>query len=152
MEKRRAYQVILFAGIIVMSVACRKHEVNTNRLSKVSDWKVTTLEIGGDPKTALPRWDIAPNAVEDQYNPGTWKHSDGSTAPFQWQFMYYEGTFRFNLTEFPAAENMSKAHIQCDNLSGEYMIITDKSKLYEFESITTNGYSEMPVFIRLEPQ
>ena len=68
------------------------------------------------------------------------------------EFTDDEGTFKFNLTEFPDAEDMNKAHIQCDNLSGEYMILTDKSKLYEFESITTKGYDDIPVFIRLEPQ
>ncbi|MEX1001671.1 MAG: hypothetical protein WDZ35_06110 [Crocinitomicaceae bacterium] len=151
MDKRRTYQLSLWLVISLVAVACRKSEVNTNRLSKQGEWQVTELTVGTNVHSALPRWDIGEAPDDKEFATAIWKHSTGSTAPFLWRFNYYEGTFSFLIDPHEASDETSKAYIQCDNLSGEYNILTDKRKLFEFESIETKGYGTVTVFIRLEP-
>jgi len=128
-----------------------KSEVNANRLMKKGRWMVTQLDIGTNEVSILPKWDIGDQADPKAFAPATWIHYDGSEAAFKWRFDYYEGTFTFLLDQSVTQDDSQKAYIQCNNLSGSYEILTDKKNLFEFQSLETNGYQGVNVFIQLQP-
>lgn len=151
MEKKKIYRLVLVLALGVLLIACTKSEVRSKKLIKQGRWMMTQLEIGSNNVINLPHWDL--ESVEDtkQFAPGTWFHYDGSEAAFNWRFDYYEGTFSFKIDQSVEQDHMSKAYIQCENLSGAYTIITDKSNLFEFESTETYGYASVRVFIQIQP-
>lgn len=142
--------VILF--ITLTALGCSKPKTNSRIFGQQSGWKVTLLDLNGNSSSTLPLWDVEESTDVHEFTKGVWRHENGSSAEFKWRFNYYDGTFSFTINNTIPQEDNVKAFIQCNNLAGEYSIITSKRKLYEFESIKTNGYGNQPVFIRLEPQ
>lgn len=146
---RSGYFILL---VVFTALGCSKPKMNSRIFGKQGDWKVTLLDINGNSTSTLPSWKVEESKDVHVFTKGVWKHEDGSTAQFKWRFNYYLGSFSFAINDTVPQEDNSKAFIQCSNLSGEYSIITDKRKLFEFESISTNGYGNQAVFIQLEPK
>lgn len=136
----------------VVLVGCSKPQQNSNNFGKQTNWNVTILDINSNSTSSLPSWTVEESTDVHAFTPGVWKHEDGSSAHFKWRFNYYLGSFSFSIDQNVEQDDNSKAFMQCDNLSGEYSIITDKKKLFEFESISTNGYGAQQVFIQLQPK
>lgn len=151
MAKKRIYRLLMVLALGVLLIACTKSEVRSKKLIKQGRWMLTQMDLGTNQVINLPHWDL--ESVDDpkEYAPGTWSHYDGSAAAFNWRFDYYEGTFSFKTDESVEQDEMSKAFIQCKNLSGAYAVITEKKKLFEFESTETFGYSGVKVFIQIQP-
>ena len=151
MEKRRAYRVVCWVLFTVLISSCQKNEVDTNRFVKQGRWQMTILQIGTNGNSMLPKWEIDPSDDPLQYGTGTWIHKDGSRAQFKWIFEHYDYTFTFYPVNSAEQDASCKAYLQCSNLAGTYDIITDKNKLFEFESYETDGYPGISVFIQLKP-
>ncbi|OIQ35933.1 MAG: hypothetical protein BM555_03740 [Crocinitomix sp. MedPE-SWsnd] len=137
--------------LVLLSTSCTKSEVNTKNLGKQGRWMVTVLNIGSNTNVQLPTFVFQPSEDPEVLTDGTWIHNDNSQAALRWRFNYYAGTFSILINENVEQDETSKAFVQCNNLSGEYNIITEKKKLFEFESMTTNGYGSIPVFIQIQP-
>ena len=148
MEKRKwIYHVLIF----LVLASCAKSKVNTNHLGKQGKWSVNVLDLGLNSNSPLPRLKFEESIDPEIYTAGVWKHEDHSEATFKWRFNYFSGSFTLMIDETAAQDVESKAFLQCSNLSGEYFILTEKKKLFEFEAISTKGYGEIPVFIQLIP-
>ena len=76
----------------------------------------------------------------------------GLLLNLKWRFNYFEGGFSFYINPNEEQDETSKAFMQCENLSGDYIILEDKSKLFQFQSTSTTGYLQTTVFIQIEPQ
>ena len=151
MEKKRIYQLVLVFLLLGTVIGCSKTQVRTNKLVKQGRWVFTELEIGNTIVTQYPKWNL-PVAPEDkEFVQGTWTHANGSACKFKWRFDYYEGTFSFLIDPAVTQDESSKAYTQCNNLSGSYAVITEKNKLFEFESDNTLGYPGVTVFIQIQP-
>ena len=150
MDRRRLHIVSIVIALIVVFSSCTKSAVDTRRLGG-KKWMVTQLDLGTNSNSLLPTWVLEESVDDDVFTKGTWIHDDDSQAIFKWRFNYFEGTFSLRINENIEQDQDTKAFQQCSNLSGDYMIITDKKKLFEFESVETDGYAAIPVFIQLQP-
>ena len=138
-------------SLILLSTACVKSEVNTKNLGKHGRWTVTILNLGTNSNVPLPTFIFEESVDPEALTPGTWIHNDNTQAAFRWRFNYFAGTFSLLINPNIEQDEMTKAFVQCNNLSGEYNIITDKRNFFEFESVNTNGYGSIPVFIQMQP-
>lgn len=152
MGEKQLHMMIIGLVLMFTGTACTKSKVDTRRFMKQGRWMVTELTIGSNTSSSKPSWDIEKSEDSQEFTGGTWHHSDGSTAKFKWRFNYFEGGFSFYTDGAAEQEESSKAFMQCDNLSGDYIILEDKMKLFQFQSKKTNGYLQTPVFIQIEPQ
>ncbi|MEO9532914.1 MAG: hypothetical protein ABJG68_15285 [Crocinitomicaceae bacterium] len=150
MDRRRLHIVSIVIALIVVFSSCTKSAVDTRRLGG-KKWMVTQLDLGTNSNSLLPTWVLEESVDDDVFTKGTWIHDDDSQAIFKWRFNYFEGTFSLLINENIEQDQDTKAFQQCSNLSGDYMIITDKKKSFEFESVETDGYAAIPVFIQLQP-
>jgi hypothetical protein len=150
MGRRKLHIVTLVIVFFVVFSSCTKSAVDTRRLGG-QKWMVTQLDLGTNSNSSLPTWALEKSIDDDAFTKGTWIHSDNSEAIFKWRFNYFEGTCSLRINENIEQDLDSKAFQQCSNLSGDYMVITDKKKLFEFESLQTIGYPAIPVFIQLQP-
>ncbi|MCB9224826.1 MAG: hypothetical protein R2780_14410 [Crocinitomicaceae bacterium] len=150
MEKKRTYQWVCMV-LFSLLISCQKHEVNTNKFGKQSRWQVTTIQIGSNGNSVLPKWEVSPSENAEEYGSAVWVHMDGSRSTFKWIFKHYQNAFVFFPDNSVEQDVGCKAYLQCSNLSGEYKIITDKSKMFEFESLETSGYPGISVFIQIQP-
>lgn len=148
---KQLYIMIIGLGLMFFGTSCTKSKVDTRRFMKQGRWMVTELNIGSNTSSSKPSWQIDKSNDSQEFTGGTWIHDDGSTAEFKWRFNYFEGGFSFYAVEDADQGEPNKALIQCDNLAGDYQVIEDKSKLFQFQSIQTNGYLESSVFIQIEP-
>lgn len=151
MEKKRTYPLLLALLMIGFLFACTKSEVRTNKILKHGDWQVTEMLIGTQNITTVPKWRLDEPTEDGAFSTGTWTHYNGTTANFKWRFDPYVGSFTFSVDNTIPQDKQVKAYIQCNNLAGEYSVLKDKSKMFEFESVSTYGYSGTNLFIRIEP-
>jgi hypothetical protein len=151
MEKKRTYPRLLALLMMGFLFACTKSEVRTHKILKHGDWQVTELLIGTQSMATIPKWHLDEPSEDGAFSTGTWTHYNGTKAQFKWRFDPYVGTFSFSIDKSITQDKQLKAYIQCNNLAGEYTVLKDKSKMFEFESLVTNGYPETSVFIRIEP-
>lgn len=151
MERKHTYRLFTALVIGLLIGACTKSEVRTKRFIKQGRWQMTQLTIGSDDISMLPKWNITNTPEDKEFVPATWTHADGSECIFKWRFDYYQGSFSFQIDESVEQDDAAKAYVQCENLSGTYEILTDKRKLFEYQSTETNGYPGLTVFIRIEP-
>jgi hypothetical protein len=147
----RNWKLIYGLFILFAVVSCRKSEVNTKNLGKQGRWNVTFMDIGTNSVASLPTLHFDESLDPEVFTKGSWTHDDNSSAGFKWRFNYFAGSFSILIDANIEQDPATKAFIQCTNLSGEYSIITEKSKLFEFESISSEGYGAIPVFIRIVP-
>ena len=152
MGVKQLHIMIIGLGLVFAGGSCTKSKMDTRRFMKHGRWMVTELNIGSNTSSSKPFWDIEKSNDNREFTAGTWIHNDGSSAKFKWRFNYFEGGFSFYADDEVGQEESSKAFMQCESLSGDYTIIEDKSKLFQFQSITTSGYLETTVFIQIEPQ
>jgi len=132
-------------------LGCKKSEVDTRRFMKQGRWGVTQLEIGSTTYSMFPKWEVEKSEDSQTLTPGTWIHDDGTQADFSWRFNYFSGTFSLVIAKNVEQNVEEKAYQQCNNLSGDYEVITDKKNLFEFQSTETVGYPGVRVFIAIEP-
>ncbi|MBD3636394.1 MAG: hypothetical protein HUJ25_03555 [Crocinitomicaceae bacterium] len=151
MKTRKIYRFLLATLFFGFITACTKTEMRTNKLVKQGRWMVTELEIGTNSISVLPKWNLPTEPLDNQYATGMWTHADGSQVDFKWKFDQYDGTFTFIVDPALSPDSSEKAYVQCNNLAGTYTVLTDKKKLFEFESNSTNGYGTLPVYIKIEP-
>ncbi len=152
MGRKQLHMMLIGLGLMFFIASCTKSKVDTRRFMKQGRWMVTELNIGSNSSSSHPIWEIEKSEDSQEFTAGTWLHNDGSSAKFKWRFNYFEGGFSFFVNENVNQEEDTKAFMQCKNLSGDYVILEDKPKLFQFQSISTHGYLEKPVFIQLEPQ
>lgn len=151
MKKSSSYRVVLLLILILLLVGCKKYEMDSNRFAKQGSWEFSELLIDDNNVSALPRWHVEKPVKAGEFATGIWMHHNGSSAQFLWRFENYSRSFEFELVKEEGDDSVSKACLQCANLAGKYTILSNKKKLYEFQSIQTNGYGELPVFIQLKP-
>jgi hypothetical protein len=151
MANKNTYRFVLAFLLMILFIGCTKSDVRSKKLIKKGRWIVTQLDIGTNEVTLIPKWYFPTSPEDKQFATATWTHFNSSTAEFRWRFDYYEGTFTFMIDQSVSQDESTKAYIQCDNLSGSYTILTDKSKLFEFESTETMGYPGVSVFIQIQP-
>ena len=149
MDRRRLHIVTIVIALVVVFASCTKSAVDTRRLGG-KKWMVTQLDLGANSNSQLPTWILEESIDDDAFTKGTWIHQNDSQAIFKWRFNYFAGTFSIRINENVEQDENSKAFQQCTNLSGDYMIISDKRSLFEFESVETVGYATVPVFIQLQ--
>ena len=151
MKIKRKYRLIIVVLLLGFIGACTKSVVRANKLTKQQRWVFTQLDIGSTKVTQFPKWDLPNEPIDKEFVQGTWTHHDGSSCKFLWRFDYYEGTFSFKVDANVSQDENAKAYLQCNNLSGSYKVITEKNKLFEFETYEAKSYQGVRVFIQIQP-
>jgi hypothetical protein len=151
MKKWRSHIAFCLLPMFFFLLGCKKPEMNTRKFMDHGRWGVTQLEIGSTSFSMFPKWEIQQSSDSRAFTPGTWIHDDGTQAAFCWKFDQYSGKFNIMINKSVEQTIEQKAYQQCNNLSGEYLVVTDKRNLFEFQSTETLGYPGTNVFIQLKP-
>lgn len=145
------YRVVLLILLFGLLIACSKSEVRAKKLTGQDRWIFTELRIGNSTISQFPKWKLPNEPLDKEFVQGVWTHYDGSSCSFLWRFDYYEGSFSFMPDPAVIQDPNDKAYIQCDNLSGSYIVLTEKKKLFEFETLEASGYPGVNIFIQIQP-
>lgn len=151
MEKKRTYRFVSFLVMVIIFWSCSKIERTNRKFMKDGPWTFTELTIGGDANENLSTWYINSCGTTDGFCPGSWMHSNGSTAEFFWDFDNYNGNLIFQLSDDVQFDS-NKASLQCFNLQGEYEILSSSSKAFELQTNSANGYPQTTVYIKMEAE
>ena len=147
----------LSAILLIGFTACNKTKINSKRLMKAGDWKITELSVDGSNEAELPSWEIEDCDLYNESCFGEWKNEEGGHAEFVWQFREEGETFEIS---YQAEEEDGHEHdhaaeevaAQAFAFSGVYEVIERKKKKMEFKTISALGHTGKTVVIKIEKQ
>ena len=147
--------ISLSLAILIGFAACNKTKVNSKRLMKAGEWKVTELSVDGTNEAELPSWEIEDCDIYAQSCMAEWKNDEGGHAEFVWQFREKGKTFEIS---YQADEDHAHAHdhaaeeaaAQAYGFSGIYEVIECKSKKMQFQTTSALGHDGKAVVIKIE--
>ena len=151
MDIKLTYRFFSIVLLLILISACTKSEMRAKKLANHDKWIFTEHRIGSLSIDQFPKWEITNSPVNNEFVQAKWKHHNGSTCLFKWRFDSYSGTFEFLVDHAVEQDEEAKAYLQCSNLSGTYIVLKEKSNLFEFESTDANGYPDLTVFIQIQP-
>ena len=147
--------ISLSKAILIGFAACNKTKVNSKRLMKAGEWKVTELSVDGTNEAELPSWEIEDCDIYAQSCMAEWKNDEGGHAEFVWQFREKGKTFEIS---YQADEDHAHAHdhaaeeaaAQAYGFSGIYEVTECKSKKMQFQTTSALGHDGKAVVIKIE--
>lgn len=147
--------ISLSMTILIGFAACNKTKVNSKRLMKAGEWKVTELSVDGSNEAELPSWEIEDCDIYAQSCMGEWMNDEGGHAEFVWQFREKGKTFEIS---YQADEDHAHAHdhaaeeaaAQAYAFSGIYEVTECKSKKMQFQTTSALGHGGKSIVIKLE--
>ena len=147
--------ISLSMAILIGFAACNKTKVNSKRLMKAGEWKVTELSVDGTNEAELPSWEIEDCDIYAQSCMAEWMNEEGGNAEFVWQFREKGKTFEIS---YQADEDHAHAHdhaaeeaaAQAYAFSGIYEVTECKSKKMQFQTTSALGHEGKSVVIKIE--
>lgn len=147
--------ISLSMAILIGFAACNKTKVNSKRLMKAGEWKVTELSVDGTNEAELPSWEIEDCDIYAQSCMAEWMNDEGGHAEFVWQFREKGKTFEIS---YQADEDHAHAHdhaaeeaaAQAYAFSGVYEVVESKSKEMQFQTTAALGHDGKAVVIKIE--
>ena len=145
--------ISLSMAILIGFASCNKTKVNSKRLIKAGEWKVTELSVDGSNEAELPSWEIEDCDIYEQSCMGEWMNDEGGHAEFVWQFREKGKTFEIS---YQADEDHAHDHAaqeaaaQAYAFSGVYEVVGRKTKEMQFHTTSALGHAGKAVVIKIE--